>query len=1039
MGTVTRELIGRDHPAAVLRAQITRAADSHGGLVLVTGEAGIGKSTLVTAAAEDARQLGALVLSGSCWDSDSAPGYWPWVQVMRALRRSATPEERAGAETAAGGGLSVLLGESPITESIDDFQLYDAVTTALVSLSHSRPVVVVLDDLHWADTASLKLLEFAAQHTWFERLLLVGTYRDVEVEAAAHPLRPLIVPLLAKATTVTLTGLDQKQVAALMANTVGRAPEDNLVAEVYRRTGGNPFFVEQTARLWHSGGSVTAIAPGVREALRRRLSLLPQTVERLLATAAVLGREFHRQVLAAAVSAPVPHVDRLLEEAVAARLVTTVGAGVFSFAHDLVRETLYGSLDEAEARRQHAAVVRALDHAPALRDRVLPADLARHAHLAGAELEPARAIDHLLAAARDAGKRLATDEAIVHHRRAYQLAAADTPRRRIVIALDLIGALRHGNHAGEAPDIYRDAIALARELDDDGIFARVALSVYGDDDLPDRERLLPGLLEEAYRRLVGPQQDQLSPERMARELTVRATLLARGGADDEALGFSLWAQHNAVWGPGSAGERAALTQELMEVARRTDDGEMEYFAASFRWVALVEAGDPRYLDQFTEFVAITEREGMPLSKMASAADHTIIATLTGRFADADSSLDSLTGTVQDQPHPHFAYMMLHLRWALALLRGRYEELDGLQRSLVEVAHPSAALLAAISALESGNLDAAVRYLRESIARGETYNRFVAPLWVRFLAQTAATAQDPELIARARAELAPFAGEWLVSMYGCDISGPFALWSARLDAAEGRWDEAITGFTEAAESADALKARPWSVEARSQLALALIGRGDVAAGVALVDEVRREAEELDMRQVLHRHGSTVDARPVENEFRRAGEVWELSMAGRTVHLPDAKGLRDLHTLISRPGKDISVVELLNPAGGAVVVAARGLGGDAVLDDEAKARYRRRLAELDEAIDDAVDDAKAMRLDQERAALLDELRSAAGLAGRSRKLGDESERARKAVTARIRDTLRKLEAAHPELAEHLRATVSTGLTCVYQPEKKITWRL
>jgi predicted ATPase len=101
-------LIGRDHPAGVLRAEISRAVDSHGGLVLVTGEAGIGKTALVTGAAEEARRHGALVLSGACWDSDSAPGFWPWVQVVRGLRRAGTPEEWAAAEAAGGKGLGVL-------------------------------------------------------------------------------------------------------------------------------------------------------------------------------------------------------------------------------------------------------------------------------------------------------------------------------------------------------------------------------------------------------------------------------------------------------------------------------------------------------------------------------------------------------------------------------------------------------------------------------------------------------------------------------------------------------------------------------------------------------------------------------------------------------------------------------------------------------------------------------------------------------------------------------------------------------------------
>jgi hypothetical protein len=178
------------------------------------------------------------------------------------------------------------------------------------------------------------------------------------------------------------------------------------------------------------------------------------------------------------------------------------------------------------------------------------------------------------------------------------------------------------------------------------------------------------------------------------------------------------------------------------------------------------------------------------------------------------------------------------------------------------------------------------------------------------------------------------------------------------------------------------------------------------------------------------------------FRREGGVWQLTFAGRTVHLPDAKGLRDLHQLLSRPGTDVPAVRLLAPEGGEEVAAARRLGGDDLLDEEAKARYKRRLRTLDEELDRAVqrgDDDRAAEYDRERQALLDELRAAAGLAGRSRRLGDEAERARKTVTARIRDSLRKLEQRHPELAEHLRGAVSTGAHCRYQPERPMAWRL
>ncbi|MGK5533196.1 ATPase, partial [Streptomyces sp. URMC 129] len=167
---------------------------------------------------------------------------------------------------------------------------------------------------------------------------------------------------------------------------------------------------------------------------------------------------------------------------------------------------------------------------------------------------------------------------------------------------------------------------------------------------------------------------------------------------------------------------------------------------------------------------------------------------------------------------------------------------------------------------------------------------------------------------------------------------------------------------------------------------------------------------------------------DGEFRFDGTVWTLGYAGRTVHMPDAKGLRDLHLLLGNAGADIPAVRLLSPEG------VQRLGGDPVLDDEAKSRYRKHLEMLDAEIDRAAetgDDERAAELDRERAALLDELRAAAGLGGRGRRLGDEAERARKTVTARIRDTLRRLDRRHPELAAHLRATVTTGAMCAYRP--------
>ncbi|MFD5207002.1 ATP-binding protein [Streptomyces anulatus] len=1276
---MTPALFGRDHPAGVLRSEIARATDSHGGLVLVTGEAGIGKSTLVTDAAHEARRRGALVVGGSCWDSDNTPGYWPWVQILRGLRRSATAAEWAAAQEASDGRLAVLLGDpvrvamggtdgpGPSTlpgaapgaagapgsdgahggepgteagtsppgggppEGAEAFGLFDAVTTALVTVSQSRPLVVVLDDLHSSDPASLRLLEFAAQHAWFERLLLIGTYRDVEVDAPGHPLQQLILPLVSRAaTTLTLTGLGRDEVGALMTVTTGREPSPQLIDEVHRRTGGNPFFVEQTARLWHSGSPVSTIPPGVREAVRQRLALLPEPVVSLLTSAALLGREFRRQVLAVVHGSPAPHVDRLLEPAVVARVVVPRPSGQYAFAHDLLRETLYASLDEAEARERHAAAVRSLDAHGGLGDAVRPGALARHAHLAGSALDRDRRIDLLLAAARDASGRLADEEAVGHYRRALAVASgepgesgesgqsgepggpgasagpegpgrpgerressggtsggvpacgpgtagapgaadgtgtangtgtADTEgrgpdlRRAVLIGLDLSGQLRHAGETAEAQRLLDRSVALARELDEPELLARVAITLHRDGSLGSRDVPTMGLLAEAHHRITGKEgQESLSDDRLAQELAIHIMALARDGSDDEALAFSLWARHDSVWGLGSAMERLGLTDEMTVVGRRTQHQDMELHATSMRWVALLELGDPAFIDQFRAFVRLAELTELPRFALGVAVDTSLIAALQGRFAEASTALEDDALDPENNDHVAFGFMGHHLSWALHLLQGHFAEAEEVLGLLPGAGYPYPGLLEAVTAVEQGDATPALRLIAEQSDRAAPYPRAFMPLWLRLLAQTAAITGDPRLITRAEDELTPYTGQWIVSLYGCDIGGPVDLWLGMLAAARDDRDAAVAALTEAAASSDRLGARPWAVRARLCLARSLLARagaagggvagggvagaegpgagpgaGAVRAGGAgdsagdagqarrLLAEVAREAGELAMTHVEAEvtalrtaPPSTADPTPTATtaaatdasttprsdasdpavsgpaapwaqdpgaapgrgtegpsagapagssagasvgtptgtravpsaEFRRNGPVWQLRWDGVTAHVPDAKGLRDLHSLLGLPGTDVPAVQLLAPEGGDLVVAAGQLGGDPVLDEEAKRRYKEHLARLDSEIDRAAarDDARGVeKYDRERQALLDQLRSAAGLGGRTRRLGDQTERARKTVTARIRDTLRKLDTLHPALAAHLKASVTTGTTCAYRPEHSPDWRL
>ncbi|MBY8872360.1 AAA family ATPase [Micromonospora sp. PLK6-60] len=1167
-------LIGREHPAGLLRAEVDRLTTSHGGLVLVAGEPGIGKTTLVTAVAAEARRRGALVLGAACWDSDSAPGYWPWVQVLRRLRRSA--DDWAPAREAAEPALAVLLGEStgdgdragprrdadgdPGDGDREEFRLHDAVTSALVAVAQRRPVVVVLDDLHWADRASLRLLRFAAQHTWFERLLLVGTYRDAELEAGEHRLAPLLTSLTAKATTITLTGLGRDEVAALIARTAGRTPDAGLVDEVHRRTGGNPFFVEQTARLWRADGLVTTIAPGVREAVRRRLAQLPAPVVEALTVAAVLGPACHRQLLAACVPGPAAQIDRLLDRAVAARLVVARGGGRFAFAHDLVRETLYDGLPDDERRARHAAVVRAVDGSASLAEWLIPAELARHAWLAGADLDPSRAVELLVAAGRDAGGRLAGEESIRHFRRALEL--DPVPVERVKIMMELAEMLRHtGESAQDESDrLFADAAALALTLDDPVLLARVAVATHRRQRLAHHPVDARPLLHEAYRRLIGEPGADVPVSALLADLITATETLARRGQDDEALTFSLWARHDTTWGPGTAAERAALTAEIREVARRTGDRDTELWATSLRWVALLELGDPGYHHELTAFVTGCRAGDVALRRVAAAVDSGITAGFRGDFAAADADLAEVD-SFGEWEHTDHAYLGPHLRWARLLLQGRFDQAARLLDGPDVAAHPHAELLRAITAAERGDADEAVRLTAGIEAAGTIYSRAQSPLWLRLRAQAAALSRDPRRCDEAHAALAPYRGQWLVALFGCDLSGPVDHWLAVLDAARGRWDDAVAGFTAARDAADRMAARPWSLVSRAGLVAALSARGragDASAAAEQRAAAVAEARALGMTQVLHRLGATGppdeagSAVPLADpavaggmagsgapagdavgagvpagaagtgnavgagvpagatsagaassgataagvaasgavpgeagaggtvaaaiaaaagsvgaeaagagaaaaeaamtqpagvavagaEFRRDGAVWRLAYAGTVVHLPDAKGLHDLRLLLGRPGVDVPAVELLDPAAGPELVAARRYGGDPVLDDEAKARYQRHLRRLDEEIDRAAardDRAKLAALDAEREALLDQLRAAAGLAGRTRRLDDQAERARKAVTARIRDTLRRIDERHPVLAAHLRETVSTGSACRYLPPEPPPWRL
>ncbi|GAA4013201.1 hypothetical protein GCM10022247_39880 [Allokutzneria multivorans] len=895
------ELIGRDRPLAVLLAELRKALSGRGGACFVIGEAGIGKTALVSAVVGSARVAGAGVVVGSCWGGEEAPGCWPWLQVVRELR----PQHRFAQP---------------------GFEFYDEVTRLLVSAARERPLVVLLEDLHWADTTSLRLLDFVVQHARHERLLVIGTCR---------------VDLARQATTVELTGLDQRGVGAMVELITGAEPDAELVERIHGCTGGNPFFVEQAAHLWQGGSPLT---PSVRA----RLSRHSQDVVDVLESAAGLGPRFHRDLLAALAKRP---VDQLLGQA--GNLVEALGDGWFAFSHELIREEL-----RTDPEATSAAVMRALAENPALAEHLLPAERAHHAHIAGDE-----GIEHFVAAAEDAVGRLASEEAVRHYRRALDRIPLECKEERSRVALALGLAQRWAGDEGGAARSFDIASSTARELDEPGLLARTALELYLNHS--------PAELRHAHVRL-GLGEPTGTDDEIARAVSRRASELARERGDDDALRFSLNARIASTWGIGTARERIAITEELIPLARRAGDHELELQAMSWRVGALLENADPRYRAEHHRYVTEAERTGLPFFRNDAQLNRAMLATLSGDFDEARDCADRAR-EIGGQPHLDRDDVRLLQRWAVELRAGRSEEADALAEQLRDRGASYSLLLKGITAARRG----------EPVALPEAeFPRWISALWLWLRVEAAVASGDAELCARVRADLLPCSGQWAVAATVI-VAGPVDLWLGMLEDDESRFAAVIA-------QAEALGAHPWAEEARAR------SRSD-------------------------------------NVFRLADEVWTLTFARRSVQVPDSKGLRDLHKLLSNPGVDISASWLLNPD------APKALGADDLLDAEAKARYRQRLDELETRIDRAPDARSAARLDAERRALLEQLRAAAGLGGRSRRLGDTAERARKAVGNRVRDALRRLDDRHPALAAHLREAVATGSTCRYDPAPGITWRL
>jgi DNA-binding SARP family transcriptional activator len=484
------EPVGRDDQLAVLDAVLAGARSGRGRVTLVAGEPGIGKTRLAEEAARRATAAGMQVAWGRCHEGDGAPAFWPWAQVVRQLAAELAPGQLAAMLGPSAAWLGQLMpelagpapsaGPRPIADlGAARFQLNQAVAGLLRRLAAARPLLVVIDDLHWADVPSLSLLAFLAAELTDARLVVVGTYRDVEV-VAGRPLAETLGALAREPAVerIPLGALDRAGVARLIGRIIGGRPAVPLVEAVHDRCGGNPFFITELLRLLQSEGRLAApdaaaaarrdIPVGVRDVLRRRLARLPAQSGAFLTVAAVAGREFGLDLIEAVTGLDDESALDAAEAALLAGLVIEDDrvAGRYRFAHALVRETIYGDISRARRARLHARVVDAL---MAVRgpEPGSAAELAYHCWQAVPVIGAGRALPHLLRAGEQAVAQLAYETADEQLERALELAGQLPPspqaaEQEIHIAARL-GTVRLVVRGFADPDAAQ-ALARARSL-----------------------------------------------------------------------------------------------------------------------------------------------------------------------------------------------------------------------------------------------------------------------------------------------------------------------------------------------------------------------------------------------------------------------------------------------------------------------------------------------------------------------------------------------------------------------------------------------
>lgn len=838
-------------------------------LALVTGDPGIGKTRFAAEFATAVHERGVGVLFGRC-DEDQLLAYQPLVGALRQLVSDLPPAVVRGLTGVWAGELSRLLPEltellaplpAPLTAAPDTerLRLFEAVTATLAGYAAGGRLVLVIDDLQWADQPTLRLIRYLLRAPRPASLLLLATCREGEV-TGEHPLATLLADLERDelVTRIALPALSEPEVAAMMPT------RSDAAGDVHRLTGGNPFFVRQLVRhLDETGAELTEtdVPAGVVEVVRRRLARLRPVAQQGLIVAAVIGRAFDLDVVASVLDTSEPALLADLEHATAGTLITELAPGRFAFTHDLVRHAVYGQIGPSRRARLHGWVATALE-------RSRPAavgELARHFCQSGDPQLAAKAVVYSLRAAEEATARLGYEEAARHCAAALPLAGSAAERARVLLAL---GEAR--THVGDqdAEQAFTDAASAARDSGDRDLLAAAALGVastwswsgvvdpprldlltealttVSDDAL--RAQLLATLAGELY---YGPDVERRD------ELTARAVAIARRLDDPKLLGQCLHARTYALWGPGGAPQRSAAAQEICRLAAAADDRELALTGHAWGITAAMELGDMSTLDhELAAYSGIADQLRQPRYRWYACSRRSVRAAISGDYRAAAELAEQGFGIALAAGEPDAFNVYTANRFMICLETGDSDCLahaDQLHDQALAVlpadSGPRAGITAYTAWIHATREDESVarslldwlsvERLRAALLDCEWMNTMVVTGW------TAVRLNDRPRVAAIAELLRPYADQCAVDSGGVVFLGSTHYTLGMLATVLGDWDAAEQHLAAALTVHRAMGARPWIARTRYEQAR-LAARCDRPAA-ALFAEARRLARAIPM--------------------------------------------------------------------------------------------------------------------------------------------------------------------------------------------------